>query len=147
MLTASTSRGTVETVPYRENPLVHYRCLADLPDPVLLDSGADHGLDLVAAAPLANRSLRLPAAPDAAAVAGFFAALETLHADRPAVDDARTRLPFAGGLVGEPVLARPGMGRHDDPKALFTRPVRRRRNDTAARIRRPRHTESAPRRT
>ncbi|HBO11272.1 MAG TPA: hypothetical protein DD491_00650, partial [Halieaceae bacterium] len=79
---------------------MHYRCLADLPDPVLLDSGADHGLDLVAAAPLANRSLRLPAAPTSAAVAGFFAALETLHADRPAVDDARTRLPFAGGLVG-----------------------------------------------
>ncbi|WP_459428690.1 anthranilate synthase component I family protein [Pseudohaliea sp.] len=96
----STYRGTVETVPYRDDPLAHYRRLADLPDPVLLDSGGDRGLDLVAAAPLAGRSLRLPAAPDAPAVARFFSELETLHADRPPVDDARAVLPFAGGLVG-----------------------------------------------
>ncbi len=100
MLTVSTSRGTVETVPYREDPLAHYRRLADLPHPVLLDSGGDYGLDLVAAAPLADRSLHLPAAPDAGAVAGFFSALEALHAERPPVDDARAGLPFAGGLVG-----------------------------------------------
>jgi para-aminobenzoate synthetase component 1 len=100
MLTVSTFRGTVEAVPYRDDPLAHYRRLADLPEPVLLDSGGERGLDLLAAAPLADRSLRLPAAPDAAAVAGFFAALEALHADRPAVDDVRAGLPFAGGLVG-----------------------------------------------
>ena len=100
MLTVSTSRGTIETVPYRDDPVAHYRRLADLPHPVLLDSGAARGLDLIAAAPLDDRSLCLPPAPDAGAVARFFAALETLHAERPPVDDGRARLPFAGGLVG-----------------------------------------------
>jgi para-aminobenzoate synthetase component 1 len=100
MLTVSTSRGIIETVPYRDDPLAHYRRLADLPDPVLLDSGGGEGLDLVAAAPLADRSLRLPPAPDAGAVARFFSALESLHDERPPVDDARARLPFAGGLLG-----------------------------------------------
>ena len=100
MLTVSTSHGTIETVPYRDDPLAHYRRLADLPDPVLLDSGGGAGFDLVAAAPLPDRSLRLPAAPCLGAAARFFAAMETLHGERPPVDDARARLPFAGGLVG-----------------------------------------------
>ncbi|KGE03495.1 anthranilate synthase component I family protein [Pseudohaliea rubra] len=100
MLTVSTSCGAIETVPYRSDPLHHYRCVADLPDPVLLDSGGPHGFDIIAAAPLADCCLHLPAAPDAAAVAAFFAGLEARHGARPPVDDARAALPFAGGLIG-----------------------------------------------
>lgn len=93
------------SLPYHADASAVFATLRDLPAAVLLDSGsglADAGrFDIMAAAPDPQRSLTLPAAPDARDVDAFFAHLNRIHRQAAArCDTASAELPFSGGLIG-----------------------------------------------
>ncbi|MEQ8517041.1 MAG: aminodeoxychorismate synthase component I [Chromatocurvus sp.] len=100
-----TDRRRRLSLPYHSDATGIFSTLRDLPGAVLLDSGSgleDAGrFDIMAAGPDPARSVRLDAAPDAAAVDAFFTRLNRVHLDAASTHDiASTDLPFCGGLIG-----------------------------------------------